>query len=623
MKANRVIALLVVLLMLRLFYGAMAQQQPPASPQQPAGNQTSQGPSPGHQFVDPRQVNVLVGNDLRLFTIMAALNLAGYNYEVEGRAPSPLRASLKEKFARVDPAIIARLRQYYQSHRAPGLDEPSQVAKYIALAFVVNPPPSFSLTVAREKLPEDVRSIVDFIPLIQEFYAGAGLRSLIPTIAPSYNSVSTAYRQATGEAIFQILSYLHTTPVTFIPAPLIPVQSQEKDKQKKSDKDKKEEEGPAFIPRGRDRVRRMFVVPDLLNAQNTAYFRNDIVVNLENEEGGLPGDDYLVVVGPTPSSDIKEIRRAFIRFVMDPIIDKNLQAVVNPRTKQRTELGEAIVKLVQQLPKATNELKQSLPLIIRESFTYAVEAGMARSAAAPAELQQVEEDNLYNLSIYYERGAVLAFHFYQALKGLESTGIDVSSLFASFLSNTDIARESTRSAGFAELRARVEKRRAEQRAQAVKASLPGVDEHVAARLVQADKLIQQRRFEEARIILMGVLNEQPRNARAIFGLAQIVNQAITPVEADEKADPDDKLVAQEERLGQAVLLYRQAIEAASPETEKWIISRSYVAIGRIFDFRNLREDAIAEYEKAIELGRVPNGAYDQAIEGKKKPFGQQ
>jgi hypothetical protein len=47
-----------------------------------------------------------------------------------------------------------------------------------------------------------------------------------------------------------------------------------------------------------------------------------------------------------------------------------------------------------------------------------------------------------------------------------------------------------------------------------------------------------------------------------------------------------------------------------------------VLIGRILDFQEFRADAVAEYEKAIALGEVANGAYKEALEGKQRPYGQ-
>jgi tetratricopeptide (TPR) repeat protein len=134
-------------------------------------------------------------------------------------------------------------------------------------------------------------------------------------------------------------------------------------------------------------------------------------------------------------------------------------------------------------------------------------------------------------------------------------------------------------------------------------------------------LIRQRRFGDARSILESILAADPNNARALYGLAQVVSQSISTVEQDPKAEENDKIQAQYDRLQQAVKLYRKAIDNASPESEKWLIQWSHVLLGRIYDFQEFRADAIAEYEKAIALGEnVAHGAYKEAVEGKQRPY---
>jgi len=100
-----------------------------------------------------------------------------------------------------------------------------------------------------------------------------------------------------------------------------------------------------------------------------------------------------------------------------------------------------------------------------------------------------------------------------------------------------------------------------------------------------------------------------------------VSQTSSAAEADPKADENDKIQAQHERLEEALKLFRRAIENASP-AEQWLVQWSHVLIGRILDFQDFRLDAVAEYEKAIALGPIPNGAHKEAIEGKQRPFGQ-
>ena len=75
---------------------------------------------------------------------------------------------------------------------------------------------------------------------------------------------------------------------------------------------------------------------------------------------------------------------------------------------------------------------------------------------------------------------------------------------------------------------------------------------------------------------------------------------------------------QAERLGRALTNYRFAILAASPELDKPLLSRAHEAMGRINAFMDNQTEALKEFEAAIQIGDVRDGAYKEAIEGKKK-----
>jgi TPR repeat protein len=83
----------------------------------------------------------------------------------------------------------------------------------------------------------------------------------------------------------------------------------------------------------------------------------------------------------------------------------------------------------------------------------------------------------------------------------------------------------------------------------------------------------------------------------------------------------------EETLYAAVEYYKRAAQHASPETEKWLMQRSYVAAARILDFiaevnpataDKVTADATAAYELALKLGKVEGGAYDEAEKAMKQ-----
>jgi hypothetical protein len=74
----------------------------------------------------------------------------------------------------------------------------------------------------------------------------------------------------------------------------------------------------------------------------------------------------------------------------------------------------------------------------------------------------------------------------------------------------------------------------------------------------------------------------------------------------------------DEELYATIQYYKDAADNASPETEKWLIQRSYVAAAKILDFLGHEGDAVAAYDLAVKLGDVPNGAYQEAVKALKE-----
>jgi tetratricopeptide (TPR) repeat protein len=350
------------------------------------------------------------------------------------------------------------------------------------------------------------------------------------------------------------------------------------------------------------------VIPDPFSALNGSLVRDDIL----NQKEDLPirkiGDDYIVVTGPSRIANTDACRQAIIRFLIDPIIERHL--------KPALEFKEQITKLVAGVPTAAKEFGPSVYLVIRESLARAAEARMRRIQGMENGPAYGEDDAVFDLAQAYLRGAVLSFHFYDSLIGLEKVGISIEDFIDQMVATTKFDREVERPKEFEPVVTRVS---AARRATPV-APPPSPEEVLAIKIITSNELIAQRRFAEARRALEDALAIAPDNARALFGLAQVVNQTPSPVEADPKSDENDKIQAQHERLEQALKLYRKVIDKASPQREAWLIQWSHVLAGRILDFQDFRVDALAEYEKAAALGDIPNGAYKEALQGKQAPY---
>jgi hypothetical protein len=221
-----------------------------------------------------------------------------------------------------------------------------------------------------------------------------------------------------------------------------------------------------------------------------------------------------------------------------------------------------------------------------------------------------EEDAIYDLSLAYERGAVLVFHFYEKITAFEHAGINLRDYYANLIEKVDFEREAKRLEEYAQRLARYKQARLELAAAAPPpATISNADEQIVARLVQADDLIKARQYADARAILDAIRRERPNNARALFGLADVTSKQASAITDKDRLD---------EELFAAVELYRLAAQNASPETEKWLAQRSYVAAAKILDFLERRDDATAAYDLAIKIGNIPNGAYEEAVKAKQQ-----
>jgi tetratricopeptide (TPR) repeat protein len=586
---------------------ALASQSSPGG-NRPAQTPPAKAPAGGsvQGFIPPGDVNVRIGPDVRTFVVMAAINVAGFDYEPNGQPLSPARAELRKDLAGLDPKLREQLAAFYRSHRRAGVDEAADAARYAALSLLMTAPPAFSIYERGDNVvPQDLRPLMEFIPLVREFY----IKSRIKELAPKYLSIgeryASLYRQPIGEQVFSTLDYLHTNPDTVInlkPLVVTGGKGEAKDKQVKQQ----------IV--ARTRTRQVFVVPDPLAALGSSAVRDDLLNQKDELLARRVGDDYVVLIGPSYTPNVEAFRQAMIRFAIDPLIERHLKASL--------EYKDPLLKLVASVPTASKQYGSSVYLVLRESLAEAAEARIRRIQPNSS---YTEDDAVFDLSQAYLKGAVLAFHFYEMLAGAEQVGISIEDTFDHMLSTARFDREATRPKDFEQTVARVSalrKARANKTSNEPYSTSAGSGAF-AERVVKSDDLIREKRYVEARAILEKVLGEEPNNARAIYGMARIVNQMQSEVELDPKADEDSKIQAQHDRFEQALKLYRKAIEAASRESELWLIQWSHVLIGRILDFQEFRTDAIQEYEKALALGVVPNGAYNEAREGKLRPYGQQ
>src|SRR5262249_31731066 len=462
----------------------------------------------------------------------------------------------REDLKGVDPNLVQRLRAYFQKHRKGDNDVTADMS-YLNLPRRLARPPALAHDPPCDRLPDEVREITDFALLLEEFYHATGFSKLMPKYFEAYVNVAQNYGAAAGLALGMALSYLHTDPILELPPLYTPRRASgpsAKADDKKSDKkgpdkksDKKTVQDAAVDPP--NRVRQFIIMPDLLNATGVANLR-------------VVRDTYFLLLGPTTEPNVEAMRRAFLTFALDPLTERQIKevaAIRDPLKKLMESRGDHLDKEYSQ---------RSAYFLITDSLVRATDARMDALGLA-ARRKSSEDEALYDLSLGYDRGAVLAYHFYDQMKAYESVGVNIRDYLSAMLGNINFERESKRLDEYSQRLARGKQLREEARyVSAPPPTISNADENLVARLAEADQLIKARKYDEAKTALESALKDQPNNARALYGLADVTSKKATALE-----DPDRI----EETLFAAVEYYRLAAKNASPETEKWLMQRSYVA----------------------------------------------
>ena len=557
---------------------------PPAAPQ----TRLSLSEKPRVTLAD---LNIQITIDSRVIATMAALNAAGFDFEPGNRQLSTLRQQLREDLKNINPSLARRLRDHFTKH-SQGRSPAAAVASYLSLALTLTDAPVFSIDAPVDKLPDDVREITDFALLLEEFYRDTKFGLLMPKYKQAYELAAKTYPSSTASAVANIIQYLHTEPVLELPPSYVP---------------RVEGGGRATLDpalRLQNRVRRFVVMPDLLNASNAVNLR-------------VVRDTYYVLLGATVDPHAA-VRRAFLRFTIDPLMDREIKEVAT--------IGADLRKLRDSRgDKLASEYKNSNAyFLIADSLTRAVDVRLEsleslagrrfeNEKALQKGLDEENERAIYELSFQYERGAVLVYHFYDQMKQAENAGIDVRRFLGTLLQNIKFDLEVARLTDYAQRmeRYKTTSELAAKTAPNLSAAISNADEGTIKQINEADRLIRAEQYNDARTILKGVLQQKSNNARAYFGLAEIGSKIAAKMKPEEQSKRDEELYA-------TIQYYKDAAENASPETEKWLIQRSFVAAAKILDFLGNSDDAVAAYDLAVKLGDVPNGAYQEAVKALKE-----
>ena len=569
-------------------------------------------------FAQPRtgfdlaNYGVSVEPDRRVMVVLAALNAAqtadasGVQHRAVEVQLSPAGTQFRERLetdlAGMPADLRARLTQFVATYKKNHPKETPQamLTAFISMAYALTPAPEFGDPIVTSDLPGALLDVLDFAPLVRDFYRRSGIAGNLDEYVKLYKAEAAKdLLPSTRDLVTDTLDYLHTKPKLIVIEKI----------KTETTTAKGRKTGLQKIST-REHERRFVVVPEMLAPQQAINF-----INVR--------DNYYVVVSPDKELTDTDANRAFLQFVFDPMLFDH--------SKEINDIKDGVKNLLDEQRKVNSEITPDVFLAVSRSIVAAAEARekefrnvnyavnearkKLQDASTPAEKGKITADlEKYRneqadetarlLSDAYERGAVMAFYFNEQLKGTEDTGFDIAGSVKEMILGFDGAKEKGRLAQFADARKRAEALRATRRTnvQDVAAENPMI-----ARLLDVQKVIAAKDYKKADAALKAMLGSEQFDARVYYNLGRVAG--LEAAAADEPQVRDAKLKEAKE-------YYVRVLNQKNASEDKALFSLTYVALGRIYEFFAENDTAGKLYDVAIKIGDVSGGDFKEAVAGK-------
>jgi tetratricopeptide (TPR) repeat protein len=259
-----------------------------------------------------------------LFTVLAAINAAGYDAEIDSLSNSPVRKAVREYLAAQKLDCLFDLKRFVREHKQK--DPYADLSQYISYALAVNGPPLFEPRYVNNLMPPDAAQLEGLAPLLVAFYREAHIDDLWKRYQPAFDSVIEQYHEPVSRAVLLANAYARNPTSGFL--------------------------GHHFQ-----------IYIDLLGAPNQVQTRSY-------------ADDSFVVVTPSKEPRIQDIRHAYLHYLVDPIGLKYSKQLM-----EKAPLGDYALGS----PLLADHFKQDFVLLATECFIKAIESRMDKKPDMPLE----------------------------------------------------------------------------------------------------------------------------------------------------------------------------------------------------------------------------------------------
>ncbi len=264
--------------------------------------------------------------------MLAAVNTCGYDFELDSSNPlrSQIRGEIAKKLETSELANNSMLAmcQFYNQHQQT--DASRNMAQYVSLALMLNPPPALTPKVKEADLPPDASAVEGILPLMQKFYEAAALHSIWMTHRAAYDELTRRYHEPLSKMLLETEIYLKLTTSEYL---------------------------------GRNFTVYMEVMgsPGQTNARNY-------------------GADYYVVISPGTDDSLKmeQIRHTYLHYLLDPFALKYPALIKNI---------DPLLELVKKAP-MDQSFKNDSSLLVTECLIRAIEARTPGTKVTEADREQ-------------------------------------------------------------------------------------------------------------------------------------------------------------------------------------------------------------------------------------------
>lgn len=286
------------------------------------------------------------------------------------------------------------------------------------------------------------------------------------------------------------------------------------------------------------------------------------------------GDHYAIVVGTSEPLPVADIQHAYLHFMLDPLPLKY---------RDQLQTKAAILNIAARAPELPAEYQNDFNSYADECLVKSVELRLRH-------LPQDEEEAV--LRENDQTGFVLVRPIVQQLKKFEKSEPSLSYYFPDLIAGIDVAAEQKRLQNIAFAKPQAPPAEAKPQETKPKSEMDQL-------LAEGDRQIALQNPAEAAAAFQKVLDQDPAQPRALYGLAVA---SLMSKQADKAMQFFQAIVSPPE-------------DAPKEPVDPAILAWSHIYLGRLHDLQDERDQALLQYRAALTVDGAPEAARVAAQRG--------